>query len=593
MPQTPPESKPLRRLYRHGLKYKGRLALGTLLGFLGGGSVFGMLASLSNTTNSVLGKEAEEVVERNLNGLFEGGEGFFIAAAFLILFFLISGICNYFAIYHINYVGFKVVEDLRRRCFHQLQVQQLAFYNRHSSGELISRVTHDTLMVQHAVSGVVADIVRQPVILIAALAFMIKTDPLLALISLVIFPICIAPVVIFGRKVRKYAKKSQEHLAGLSAVLQENVSGVRVVKSFGMEAYEESKFDHENRNVFKRLIKTVLARNVNQPLMELVAGLGIVAIMMYVRVSQLPVGDFFAFAAALGIVYQPVKMLSKVHMEIMKAMGSAERIFALLDEEIEVLDPETPRELPLPVEQIRFEQVHFSYTEQDVLSDISLDIQAGEHIALVGGSGSGKSTLVSLLPRFFDPREGRVSINGVDLKDLSLKDLRRQIALVTQDTFLFNDSIARNIAYGHEDVDQERLLDAAKRAHAHEFILEQPNGYDSLVGERGGNLSGGQKQRLAIARAIYYDAPILILDEATSALDNESERQVQAAIQEVMKGRTSISIAHRLSTIRHSDRIVVMERGNIVEIGSHDELLKLNGAYKALHELGFDEGVSE
>jgi subfamily B ATP-binding cassette protein MsbA len=443
-------------------------------------------------------------------------------------------------------------------------------------------------MVQHAVSGVVADIVRQPVILISALGFMISMDPILTLISLIVFPICVAPVIIFGRKVRKYSRQSQEHLAGLSAVLQENVSGVRVVKSFGMESYEEAKFNHENRNVFGRLIKTVLARNVNQPLMEFVAGLGIVAIMMYVRVSELDFGEFFGFAAALGIVYQPVKMLSKVHMEIQKAMGSAERIFALLDEPIDVVEKPDGVRLEEPLRDITFENVAFRYGDgPKVLRDVNLTVNAGEKVALVGSSGSGKSTLVSLVPRFYDTTEGAVCINGIDLRDFSFEGLRSQIALVTQDTFLFNDTIANNIAYGQDEVDMDRVREAARKANALEFIEDMEEGFDTLVGERGGRLSGGQKQRLAIARAIYRDAPILILDEATSALDNESERLVQSAINEMRKGRTSFAIAHRLSTIQHSDRILVLEEGRIVEQGTHKELLDRGGVYRKLYDLQF------
>ncbi len=574
----------MRRLYQYSLAYRGRLTLGIILGILGGGSVFGMLASLSKTANVAF----EGQVEKNLSNIFNAGESFWIAAGLLLGFFVVSGLCNYFSIYHINHVGFKVVEDLRRQCFERLQRQQLTFYSRHSSGELISRVTHDTLMVQHAVSGVVADIVRQPVILVSTLTFMILTDPVLALISLVIFPVCVAPVIIFGRKVRKYSRQSQEHLAGLSAVLQENVSGVRVVKSFGMEAYEQTKFNTENRNVFGRLIKTVLARNVNQPLMEFVAGLGIVAIMLYVRVSHLGVGEFFGFAAALGIVYQPVKMLSKVHMEIQKAMGSAERIFSLLDEAIDVKEPENGLRLDSPITTIRFEGVSFRYEDgPDVLRDINLEVKAGETIALVGSSGSGKSTLVSLVPRFYDASTGSVSINGINLKDFSFDGLRSRMALVTQDTFLFNDTIANNIAYGQDQVDLEQVREAARKANALEFIEEMDDGFHTLVGERGGRLSGGQKQRLAIARAIYRDAPILILDEATNALDNESERQVQAAINEMMKGRTSFVIAHRLGTIQHADRILVMQNGQIVENGTHEQLLEASGVYRHLYDLQF------
>ncbi len=575
MSEVPLEARPLRRLYRYGLAYSGRLLVGLLFGIIGGGSVFGLLKNLGDVTDS-----AFDFATGSLRSLLVTSVG-------LIVFFTLRGIGHYFSIYFINWVGFKVVEDLRRECFGKLQKLQLSFYSRHSSGELISRVTNDTTQVQHAVSGVVADIAQQPFALIAALGYMLYTDWVLAVLSLVVFPICIAPVVIFGRKVRKYSKQSQEHLSDLSSVLQENVSGVRVVKAFGMEVYEEEKFNRENRKVFGRLIKIVLARNVNQPLMEIVSALGIVSVLVYVYLHRMTYGEFISFAAALALMYHPAKMLGKVHMEIQKAMGSAERIFMLLDEPVEVTEPTNGVGLDEPVRELRFENVSFSYGDGPVLNQIDLRIESGEKVALVGSSGSGKSTLASLVPRFYDPTHGRVTLNGIDLKAFSFQGLRTQIALVTQDTFLFNDSIANNIAYGQADVDPDRIEDAARRANAHEFILEMSEGYQTLVGERGGRLSGGQRQRLAIARAIYRDAPILILDEATSALDNESERLVQSAINEMMKGRTSIVIAHRLSTIQHADRILVLKEGRIVEQGTHDALLAQSGVYRYLYDLQF------
>lgn len=569
------ENRPIRRLYRYSLKHRLKLFLGMLMGMIGGGSLYAILEELRHLTNQAL-----EFATGSWETLLATSVG-------VILFFLLKGVASYLSIYLINWVGFKVVEELRRECFAKLQHLQLRFYSKHNSGELISRVISDTTMVQHAVSGVVVDISQQPFLLVGALAYMIRQDWMLAALSLVVFPICIAPVIIFGRKVRKYSRQSQEHMAGLSEVLQENVSGVRVVKSFGVEDQEQAKFDRENSRIFGRLIKIVLARNINQPLMEFVSALGVVGLLIYAFYVEMTPGLLLTYIIAIGMLYHPVKMLSKVHMEIQKAMGSAERIFDLLDEPTDVEEPQNPVPLTLPLKEIRFEDVSFTYDEGPVLRNINLTIAPGEKVALVGSSGSGKSTLVSLVPRFYDATTGSVTMNGINLRDLTFSDLRSRIALVTQDTFLFNDTIARNIAFGEENPDPDKVRTAAKRAHADGFIEEMDEKYQTVVGERGGRLSGGQKQRLAIARAIYRDAPILILDEATSALDTESERLVQSAINEVMEGRTSIVIAHRLSTIQHADRILVLQEGRIVEEGSHQELLQLEGVYRRLYELQF------
>ncbi len=497
------------------------------------------------------------------------------------------------ATYFMKWVGNRVVMDLRNALFTHVQHLSLAFFSGSRTGEIMVRITNDTMLVERAVSTVITDIAKQPVRLIAMVIALFVLDWRLTLACFVLFPVFVIPVAIAGRKVRRYRRRAQERIGDLASTLQESISGTAIVKAFGTEDRERERFAGINISFFRRVMRVALVTAALNPIIMIIAAGGVAFVLVYVRWADMTVSDFSTYVAALFFSYEPVKKMSKLHVNIQQSSAAAERIFELLDTEVTVTDAVDAAELNADIETISLENVGFSYDKVPVLTDINFGVKAGERVAFVGGSGAGKSTLVSLLPRFFDVCEGRIAVNGSDIRELSLKSLRSKIGLVTQDTFLFNDTVANNIAYGMADASREDVETAAKRAHAHEFVKDMPDGYETIIGERGVRLSGGQKQRLAIARAILRDPPILILDEATSALDTESERFVQEALDELMKGRTVFAIAHRLSTIINCDRILVLDEGCIVEEGGHQELLAKGGIYKRLYDLQFETQCAE
>ena len=516
----------------------------------------------------------------------------------VVMIFLLKGICNYIQTVLMSFIGLRIVTDLRNKLYEQIQKQSLSFFTQHPTGLLMSRVTNDVASIQDASSEVVTSIVKDSFTIISLVCVIFYTDWKLAFIAMIIFPLTIYPISEFGKKIRKVTTSTQITMATLSSLLQETISGTRIVKAFGMEKYENKRFAGENERFFKLNMKAVSVKALSHPLMEFLGGLGIAAVIFYggynVLAGKSTPGTFFSFLTAVLMLYEPVKRLTNVNNTINQGIAGAERVFSIIDLAPDIEDKPNAAELPPVSRGIDIENVTFCYEKIPVLKNIQLSIKAGEVVAFVGMSGGGKTSLVNLIPRFYDVSEGRILIDGYDIRDVSLQSLRRQIAIVTQQTILFNDTVRNNIAYGSFEKSENDIISAAKAANAHDFIMKMPKGYDTNIGELGTKISGGEKQRLSIARAILKNAPILILDEATSSLDTEAEMEVQDALDNLMKGRTTLVIAHRLSTIRNADRIVVLVNGEIVEEGDHETLMKKQGEYFRLYNLQFkDEGSDE
>ena len=520
-----------------------------------------------------------------------------IAAAILAIY-LVKGVGAYVSGYLMTDVGQRVVRDLRNALFRHILGQSAAFFSLQTTGRLMSRITNDVGQIQRAVSETVGDLARESLALVGFAALLFYYDARLALVCLTGAPIVVYPLVRLGQRIRRTARRSQEALEQMSHVSAEAITGHRIVKAFGAEGRETAKFERTAQHLYRTSMKVTGVVSVLPPLMEFIGGVAFVGALLYgtqeIGAGRLSPGEFTAFVAALFMMYAPAKKLSRVNADLQQAIAAGERIFEILDSHNEV--EERPGAVALPPfgRRIEFREVRFTYGgDVPTLDGVTFTVRAGQMLAIVGRSGAGKTTLVNLIPRFYDVAGGAILVDGHDVRDATLASLRSQISIVTQETVLFDDTIAANIAYGRPDASRDEIEAAARAAHAHEFIVRLDRGYAGMIGERGHRLSGGQRQRIAIARAILRDSPILILDEATSSLDAEAEMLVQEALTNLMRNRTSFVIAHRLSTVRRADAIVVLERGRIVESGSHDELIARGGAYAKLYELQLQEEPSE
>ena len=542
---------------------------------------------IDRMTHSVAGKMLD--ADKNEQLAQAGVKGLLAIGVVMLLVIAVNSLCQFMSTYYLGWVGQRVVMDLRMAVFRHLQELPVAFYNSTRAGDMISRVVADTQLLQSTVSNVIVDAIRDPAKLVMVLAYVLLLEWKLAIFAIVAFPVVAVPIILIGRYLRRIGRDAQSRLADLTSVMKEALDGVAVVKAFGQEEREEKRFGHLCRGFFRQMVRATKAKALNEPITHTIGGVGGLIVLVYAMVDRMPIEECVIFAGCIWALYEPVKKLGRISMEIQQSSGAADRIFEILDAPVTVHD--APGAVPVegPLETLEFRNVAFSYGEKRVFGKLDLSLRAGESLAVVGPSGGGKTTLVSLLMRFFDPESGAILRNGRDVRDFTIASMRSRIGLVLQDTFLFNATIAENIAYGKPDATREEIEEAAKLAHAHEFILAKEKGYDTPVGDRGVSLSGGQKQRIAIARALIRKPELLVLDEATSALDTDSERAVQAAIDGLMGRMTILVIAHRLSTIAKCEHVAVVADGGLAEYGTHAELLKNpDGIYSHLHKLQFE-----
>jgi subfamily B ATP-binding cassette protein MsbA len=519
--------------------------------------------------------------------------GFERILVFMLVVFLLKDLADYLQAFHMSAVEQSAIRDLRNRVFAHLQRLPLSYFHSRKTGVLVSRITNDVDYLRTALVAGASNLVKDSLTLLGCLLWVFAASWKLALLSLIILPPVALSLVTVGRKMRKRSTQAQERMGELTSTLQESIAGARVVRAFGMEEFETRKFGAANQGFFRAFVHlrrvSAAARPVSDFAVILVAVpiLWLAARDIFVHRTLAP-EQLFLFVTALLAMISPIKSLSEINSQVQQGIAAANRIFGLLDTEPEIRDKADARVLPRLRDRIRFEAVSFAYKPGvPVLREVSFDIRYGEVVALVGSSGAGKSTTMDLLARFYDPTGGRITIDGHDLRDLTLESLRAQLGIVTQETILFHDTVRNNIAYGRPDADPRAVREAAEAAHAHDFVSRLPQGYDTVIGERGTKLSGGERQRVAIARALLKNPPLLLLDEATSSLDLESERLVQAALERLMRNRTVLVIAHRLSTVQHADRIVVLEGGRVAAAGTHAELLEQDGLYRRLYNLQF------
>jgi subfamily B ATP-binding cassette protein MsbA len=512
----------------------------------------------------------------------------------VIILYFFRGLAMYGQEFLLQYVGENIIRKLRDALYEKIMDLPLSFFHKERTGVLMSRITNDVSIIKNMVSNAVTGALRDFFTVIGLTGVIFYRDWKLAILAFVVMPLAYFPVVELGRRVRRFSTSSQESMADMNAFLHETFAGNKIVKAFGMESYEKKVFSEKSHSVFRFEIKSIRAKALSSPVMEAFGGVGISLVLWYggfavIKGAQTP-GDFLSFMTAVMLLYTPIKKMTKLNNVLQQGLAASDRVFDILETESDIIDPKLPKTIKAGSHRILFENVSFSYDSREkVLKNIDLDVKPGEILALVGMSGGGKTSLVNLIPRFFDVTQGVIKINGMDIRDVAVSDLRKQVAIVTQEPILFNDTIRKNIAYGKPDASDQEIIAAAKAAYIYKFVESLPKGFDTIIGELGNRLSGGEKQRMCIARALLKNAPILILDEATASLDTESERLVQKALENLMKGRTSFVIAHRLSTISYANRIVVLVGGQIVEEGKHEELLARKGEYYNLHQMQFSD----
>jgi subfamily B ATP-binding cassette protein MsbA len=510
----------------------------------------------------------------------------------LIVVSILKGFTWYARDYFMGYVGQKVVNDIRDRLYSHIQTLSFSYFTRTPTGVIMSRIINDVNLVQGALTRAPSSLVQGLLTMVVLTGYIFYLNWKLAAFSVIVLPFAGIAFSRFSRRFRKTSTQMQEQIGDLTMHLHETISGIRIVKAFGMEEYESKRFASRNKDLFNSLMRSIKTSALSHPVMEIISMVGTAFVILYALYAILEwnimtVGDFFSFLGALVFFYRPLKDMNGINNIVQDGIAAAKRIFEVLDTEPEIKNKTGAILVPRDFKTIEFRNLSFKYEDDYVLKDINLMVHTGETIAIVGKSGGGKTTLVNLVPRFYDITEGAIFIEGQDIRNTTIESLRSCMAIVTQQTILFNDTIKNNIAYGHTEKSFDKVVSAARAAYADDFIRKLPNGYDTVIGESGVKLSGGQRQRIAIARALLKDAPILILDEATSSLDTESEREVQNALDMLMKGRTSFVIAHRLSTIMNADRIIVLKNGRIVEQGRHEDLLARGGEYKNLYDQQF------
>lgn len=588
--------RPYRRLYSYVKPYRWRFILGIACG-----GAFGFIGSLmplvlARVTSVIFKGGAPTTAQQfaaNADALNTGPK---MDSSIIWLCLAIPAVMtvrslfSYGNAYYMNWVSNRAITDVRDELFTKMLHHSMDFFNRMHSGFLMSRITNDTRGMQTALSTVSSDLFKQPVTIISGVAVLLYMDWKFTIVTLVLFPSCLVPIIYYGKRARKAMQHNYDVLGQMVVTMQETFAGIRVVKSFAREKHQEDLFRRNNKLQFQSMMRIIRSMEAIGPLVEIIAAFGIGLALLYIYFANLSAARFIALNLGIALLYEPIKTLSKMHVIVQQSIQATTEVFAIMDLKPTVQDAPNAQELRRCEGLIEFDDVTFRYASgvTDAVTALNLRIEPGKTYALVGASGAGKSTILSLILRLYDPTAGTVRIDGQDLRVLTQKSLREQIGLVTQETFLFHDTISSNIQFGRFDATKEEVYAAARTAFAHDFIMAQPQGYETIIGDKGCLLSGGQQQRIAIARALLKNAPILLLDEATSSLDSESEKQIQLALESLAAGRTVIAIAHRLSTILSADQIVVMDQGRVKEIGTHSELLNKSGYYRRLYDMQFN-----